>query len=353
MQKKLVLAAAVAGVLAAPTAFAQSTFYGHLDVGVQRVDPGEGYNGSDLFLNDQQGSGGSFVGWRATDDLGGGMKGLAVVEVGFFTDTGNFDNNVAIPAVPAGGSAATTSSLQFAQRQVYVGLEAGFGTVTAGRQYREIFLVGSGGAYNYTAAGIGVFFQNPNTGVRQSNFIKYASPSMGGLNIVAGYGLGEGTTAATEDNRYTELGVKYGAGPLRVGAVLGQDKAAGVDLDLMLVGGQFSFGPTTVYAIFSTADNSGTIDEQTISLGAKQNLGSGDVVVQVAQRSVDTATNADSTLIGVGYYHRLSKATTAYVSYGMLKNDDGAQGNAPRQAVATTAAGEDPSTLSFGLRRTF
>lgn len=64
MQKKLVLAAAVAGALAAPAAFAEATVYGHLDIGIQSLDAGDGYNGADLFLNDQQGSGGSLLGFR-------------------------------------------------------------------------------------------------------------------------------------------------------------------------------------------------------------------------------------------------------------------------------------------------
>lgn len=343
MQKKLALAAAVAGVLAAPAAFAEATVYGHLDVGVQRVDPGAGYAGSKLFVNDQQGSGGSFLGVRATDDIGGGMKGLGVIEIGFFTDTGIFDNTV-----------SATDTLQLAQRQVFLGLQGGFGTLTAGRQYREAFLVGNAAAYNYTAAAVGVFFLNSFTGVRQDNIIKYASPSLGGLTLVASFAPGEGTTAATKDNKYTEFGAKWSAGPLSLGAVMGKSTATSVDTDILIAGGQYSFGPTTVYAIFAAGENDPkTVDESAISLGVKQTVGNGDVVLQAGQRKNDAATDGDSTLIGVGYYHRLSKMTTAYVAYGMLDNDSGAQLSAPRQAVATTAAGEDPSTLSFGIRRFF
>lgn len=355
MQKKLVLAAAVAGVLAAPTAFAEATVYGHIDIGLQRVDPGEGYEGSDFFLQDQQGSGGSFFGFRASEDLGGGLRALGAIEMGLFSDTGNLDN---APDAEDG----EPLQVKLAQRQMYVGLAGDFGTITGGRQYREAFLVGGGGAYNYTAAAIGVFFLNATTGVRQDNIVKYSSPSFGGANIVASYGFGEGQDAATDDDGYVELGVKYSAGPLRAGAVTATStQTVGgipeVDIDVLIAAGQYSFGPTTVYALFSTteAEEAGVnlIDESSISFGVKQTVGNGDVVLQAGQRKNDIGTDADSTLIAVGYYHKLSKTTTVYTAYGTVDNDAGASLGVPRQAVATTAAGEDPNILTAGMRIVF
>lgn len=355
MQKKLILAASVAGVLAAPGAFAAATVYGHMDIGLQRVDPGGGYSGADWHLADQQGSGGSLLGFRANDDIGGGLKGLAVIEVGFFTDTGIFDNTV-----------SSADTIKLAQRQVFAGLQGGFGTLTAGRQYREIFLVGNGGAYNYTAAGIGVFFLNSNTSVRQDNLIKYVSPNLGGANIVVSYAPGEGTDAdgSTQDNdKYTEFGLRWAAGPLRLGVAVATstaDAAAtpAVDTDHTVVGGQYAFGPTTVYALYSSSENDSAAapsNRTAISFGVKQTIGMGDVVVQVGQSEDDRtgASDADSMLIGVAYYHRLSKQTTVYTAYGTVDNDSNARLNAPRQIVGTTAAGEDPNTLSFGIRRFF
>lgn len=342
MQKKLMLASAIAGVLAAPTAFADAALYGHLDIGVQRVDPGSGYQGSKIFLNDQQGSGGSYLGVKATDDIGGGLKGLVVAEIGFFTDTGTFDN----------------TSNQLFQRQVYAGLQGDWGTLTAGRQYRELFLIGNAAAYNYTAAALGVLFLNANTGVRQDNHIKYMSPSFGGVTLGLGYSPGEGTTSTAKDDKFTEFSAKWSAGPLSVGAAMGTATASSVDTKTTIVGGQYSFGPTTLYALYSKSENdvsTATSNRTAISLGGKYTIGNGDVVLQIGQSTDDRSgvSDADSKLLGVAYYHRLSKMTTVYTAYGTMSNDTNATLSLPRQAVATTAAGEDPNTLSFGIRRFF
>ena len=367
-------AALVTGSLATQPAFAAAEAYGHLDIGVQRVDPGGGYEGAKIFVNDQQGSSGGILGFRATEDIGGGLKGLAVIELGMSTDTGELDNAAVgtgtcptgLPTDPISACASTTvttsSTFKLFQRQIFVGLTGDFGTLTGGRQYREAFLVGNAAAYNYTAAAIGVFFLNTYTGIRQDNFIKYASPSFGGVSVLAGYAPGEGTTAdgTNKDNgKYMEAGVKWSAGPLQFAAVKGKSTAdaaatSPVDTDVLTAGGQYSFGPATVYAIYATGENDPkTLDESTVSLGGKYTIGNGDVVLQVGTRKNDAASSADSTLMGVAYYHRLSKTTIVYAAYGNLSNDSGATLNAPRQAVNTTATGEDPSTFSFGIRRFF
>lgn len=348
MQKKLALAAAIAGVLAAPQVFAASTVYGQVDIGVQIADPGAGYQGSDIFVNDYQGAGGSLLGFTSKEDLGGGMAALATVEMGFETDTGSLDN----------------TANQLMQRQIFAGLTGGFGTVTAGRQYREAFIVGATSAYNYTAANIGPYILHTGQGVRQSNFIKYASPSFSGFTVVAGYGAGEGATAATENDKYTEFGAKYAAGPLRVGLVFGNDDGtttAGSETDAVTLGGQYSFGPATVYALYTaweTENTAGakTADLQSISLGLKYTVGNGDILATLGQRKNDLTSDADSMLLGVGYYHRLSKTVTVYTSYATMDNDTAAALPTLRLAAnggAPTAAGEDPNALSFGLRVNF
>jgi len=92
MKKKL-MTAAVAAALAVPTlAFAAVDVYGLLDIGIQNVKPGSGYAGAKTFINDAQGSGGTRLGFRGTDDIGGGLKGVFVYELGARPDTGALDN---------------------------------------------------------------------------------------------------------------------------------------------------------------------------------------------------------------------------------------------------------------------
>lgn len=345
MNKKLITAVAVATLGASPAVFAAADLYGMLDIGVQIVDPGSSYVGSKTFVNDTQGSGGSLLGWRTSEDLGGGLKALATLELGMFTDTGNLDNQ----------TTALPTATQLFQRQIFAGLTGGFGTITAGRHYTEIFLVGATSAYNYTAAQIGTFFLDAGIGVRQSNSIKYVSPSLGGgLNIAALYAPGEGTTATTKDNGYTEFSVRWAAGPLKVGLASATSTATGnVDTDITALGGQYTFGPSTVYALLTTRETGTTVDVTATSLGYKHNLGSGDIIVQVGTRKDKVTSSADSTLTSLAYYHQLSKTTTAYAAYGSMDNDTGAALSLARQAAATGVAGDDPTAWSFGIRKTF
>ena len=345
MNKKLLVAAVMSTLAASPAAFAAATVYGHLDVGIQSMDnDNPAYAGSELFMGTNYGSGGSLLGFKATEDLGGGLKANAVAELGMSTDDGTLDN--------FNSSAAN----KLFQRQIYAGLAGGFGSINAGRQYTEGFLLQSSGSYNSTAGAIGTYFLNTSIPVRADNFLKYSSPSLGGATIVVGYGLGEGTTAATEDNKFTEIGVKYAGGPVRAGVVAEKTTSGTTDLDTIVAGGQWSFGPATVYLTYSQSENDSspvTVDLTALALGGKYTIGNGDIVVEVGQRQNDaTAADDDSTLMAVAYYHRLSKTTILYTAYGTVDNDTAATFGVPRQQVATVGGGS-PSALFAGLRVIF
>jgi predicted porin len=361
MNKKLLAAAVVSALTASPAAFSAVTVYGHLDVGIQSMDNDDpAYAGSELFMGSNYGSGGSFIGFRASEDLGGGLKANAVAELGMNADDGTLDNAGAVSYTPTltttGTAAATASASKLFQRQIYAGLAGGFGSINAGRQYSEGFLLQGTGSYNSTAGAIGTYFLNTSIPVRVDNFLKYSSPSFGGVTIVAGYGLGEGTTGATEDNKFTELGVKYAAGPIRAGVVLETTTSGVTDLDTVVAAGQWSFGPATVYLTYSQTENDATpvtVDHSAIALGGKYTIGNGDIVLQVGQRKNDaTAADDDATLMAIAYYHRLSKTTLLYTAYGTVDNDTAGAFGVPRQQVATVAGGS-PSALFAGLRITF
>lgn len=157
--KKSIVALAVLGALAG-TASAQSsvTVYGVVDAGIVAEKGGAG--GSVTKLTSGVASG-SRIGFKGSEDLGGGLSALFLLENGFAVDNG---------ALGQGG-------LLFG-RQAFAGLGGGFGTVTFGRQYTpqyltlalaDPFVTGMAG----DAANI-----MPNTGnasSRMDNAIKYAS----------------------------------------------------------------------------------------------------------------------------------------------------------------------------------
>lgn len=342
MQKKLVLVAAVAGALAAPAVMADVRTSGLVDIGLQSVDPGTGYDGSKQHVTDNMGAGGSRLNFTATEDLGGGMKAIGVAELGWNIDSGNQDS--------------TTKTFQ---RQTWAGLAGGFGTVAVGRQYREIFLAGARSSYNYTASGIGVFWLNTGTGVRQDNMIKYTSPKIGdGLTVAAAYAPGEGTSAADNDNdKFTEFGASWRSGPLSLNAAAGTStaEAAGtpVDTKTTILGGSYTFGAATVYALHSQSKTDGGAEVKATSVTGKYRVGMGDIVAAFGKRAVTPGSEVDSTLTGLGYFHWLSKTTNLFFTYGSVANDANTALAAPRQAVATTANGEDPTVIAVGWVQRF
>lgn len=356
MQKKI-LAAAVGAMLIAPAANAEVALYGIADVGLSLVDPGANYQGNDLFFGPNgMGTGGSRLGFRVSEDLGGGLQALAVMEVGFQIDSGEFDSGL----VDLDADAVPDSQKVF-QRQVFAGLGGGFGRVTVGRQYAEVFLVNTVGTYNSTGAGVGMWWLNRNTGVRYDNLIKYTSPAIGpGLTFAASYAPGEGTSAATENNgEFTEVAVKWGAGPLALAAAIGTSTANStgteVDTDITIVGANYELGPAlTLYALYSSTENesaASAVNRTATSAGVKYTVGSNDFGFFYGVSADDRAgaTDADSSLIGVRWDRWLSKKTNLFVAYNTLDNDTNAQQIVPRQAVGTTAAGEDPNQLSAGM----
>ena len=247
MKKSLIALAA----FAATSAFAQSsvTLYGiveaTVDVGFNRVierstttttagvagvtttTRNETKNGLRVQDGNDQGTGTSRVGFRGTEDLGGGMKANFLMEMGLRIDDG------AAPGVVGVNSGASGGNLF--GRNAWGGLSGGFGEVRLGRQVLGSFGVqgnswaagASNGLYDAgagTAPGMG--------GVRFSNAIRYMSPTMGGFKgslmlaapeteavTASTTTVGGVTTVSNTAKRRTgvDLALEYANGPAYVG----------------------------------------------------------------------------------------------------------------------------------------
>ncbi len=113
---------ALAGLAAATAAQAQSnvTIYGIVDTAVERLTSGAA--GSITRMPGLTGSLPSRLGFRGTEDLGGGLRAQFVLEMGIGVDTGTFNQ---------GGRGFG--------RQSWVGLGGDWGTVSMGRQYSMLY----------------------------------------------------------------------------------------------------------------------------------------------------------------------------------------------------------------------
>lgn len=211
--KRILSGSAIA--IAAVSAHAQSnvTLYGIVDIGVsyqnnaQTGKTGSRLNGaSQLAMTDAHATGlsGSRWGLKGTEDLGGGLKAVFVLENGFMANSGT---------LAQGGA-------EFG-RQAYVGLSSEqWGTVTAGRQYDPV--VDSVQSFSapyfagYMSSHVGDIDNLANTN-RINNAIKYTSPSFSGVKATALYSLG-GVAGAQGRNQIWSVGLRYDGGPLSAGA---------------------------------------------------------------------------------------------------------------------------------------
>ncbi|HXZ10063.1 MAG TPA: porin, partial [Paraburkholderia sp.] len=121
MNKKVLTTALLATFAGAAHAQSSVTLYGIIDAGVSYVNHSKNATGgsSNLFKYDDGVAQGSRWGLRGTEDLGGGLKAIFLLESGFNSGNGTMGQ----------------SSTLFG-RQAFVGLtKDGIGSFTMGRQY--------------------------------------------------------------------------------------------------------------------------------------------------------------------------------------------------------------------------
>lgn len=142
----------------------------------------------------------SKIGFQGTEDLGGDLQALFLLESGFEADTG---------AQSVAGS--------LFNRQAYVGLQSRrLGTLTAGRQYTPYYLlVGSLASSNILTGATGAHpgdFDGLDTTVRVNNSLTYSSPVWRGLQASTQYGFGEAKDGNGAGSSFSAA-VKYSTSP--------------------------------------------------------------------------------------------------------------------------------------------
>jgi predicted porin len=299
MKKSLI---ALAVLAASGTAFAQSTvtIYGKADLGVARSI------GSSV--NELKQASGSRLGFRGTEDLGGGLKANFTFEHRFLPDTG-----------------AVANANSFFTGRSIVGLEGGFGRIDMGRDYAAAFWTALGGdvfGYDGVAANGGVAGAGNQT-VRFDNVVSYKSPTMGGLTLEASSALKEAgakngsslrisyasgpiaASIATEKGlagqKYNGFGASYNLGVASVRALISKgESAAGVESDGMLLGLVVPMGALQLKASYATLEVAGKDTVQQLGLGARYALSKRtDLYTSYANNSKSTAAKKNGIEFGV------------------------------------------------------
>ncbi len=361
MKKALILGTLLATTSGLVAAQSNVTIYGTTDVG---------------FVNERGGVGGSInkltsgvasasrLGFRGTEDLGGGLSAIYTLEMGVRVDSGEID------------SAGTIFN-----RQAFVGLKSTtLGTLTLGRQYIPLFTTLAGVADPF-AGGYAGSAKNlmPSAGAltRNSNNIVYASPNFDGFSGDFSYSLGEqGNSSSAGRQIGASFGYSKDALNVRLAyanrnndtAAVGATPAVSRDTGRnTLLAANYNFGVAKVYGAYSIAKglNSATLpnannpyggvkptastDSTDFLIGVAVPFGPSTFLASYIRKDDKTKFNQDASQFGVGYTYAMSKRTWIYTSYAAISNKNGAGytvGN-------SFEAGSGDKALNFGLRHNF
>jgi predicted porin len=328
--KKTLLAAALMGAAAAASAQSNVTIYGRVDVGVTRQNDGTSFlaggNGQTGPAGDRydvrQGSS-SRLGFRITEDLGGGLTAGAVLEHRFTADDG-----------------ATNTPFWTGRSIVELGSKS-FGTVYLGRDYIPVYYIADA-ADPFSGETVGRirddFLLNGNQGVtgagyrvdgdvRSNNTVGFRTISFSGFSAQVAVSAGEGSRTTPLNKRTVGANVRYASGPIYIGAGFDQ---ADSNNNLWVVSAAYDFGFVRPMLAYSQSEVRGTAavtrESTTFSVGATAPVGPGRLKAVFARQTRDrfTAANLERDLdkYALGYEYNFSKRTSLYVDVGSAKRDD-------------------------------
>ncbi|MDN8616445.1 porin [Variovorax ginsengisoli] len=335
----------------------------------------------------------SRLGFRGTEDLGGGFAASFWLEAGMSPDTGS--------------GAATGGGIAFNRRST-VSLSSGLGEIRLGRDYTPTYWndavfdpfgnLGVGGSLIYTASGgaaLGVpgsgFQSNPNY-IRASNSIGYLlPPNLGGIYGQFLYALNEKTNydpggltppgvaavvanpaLATADNaragRYIGGRLGYMSGPLDTAVAFARSTIASnffvgttTNLDIWSIGASYDFGMVKLFGEYSNNKQDVNFATNTFNpvgttkpgangalLGFSIPVGASLIRASWSEVRYNNlpvgvfASQPEADQFAIGYVYNLSKRSALYASASYLDNKNGAAlavGGAPGFYTATAPGG--------------
>ncbi len=360
-----------AGGLAVAAATSSVTIYGLIDASIGYVSSANGR----LLRVDSGHMNGSRLGFKGSEDLGGGLRANFLLEMGLNADSGTLGQNQGAGAKGFG-------------RGALIGLSGSMGEIRLGRTVTAIssevqavgdpFGLGSSG----NLQGI-----QPASG-RVNNSIWYQTPAINGF-------IGKISYAPGETSQPAGSGLGSSTGSSVVGALFYAGKAFsaaasytqhkhitdGSSVRWFNSGAAYDFGVAKVFGSFATFKNPGAAitpatqaaadnnlgfagfptvgyysgqDDLSASLGVAVPFGVNTVLAQVVHVNDRGPLNRDATQVGVAFIHALSKRTSLYADYGRVKNRNGsgyALTGATSQAAPNPNGNSD--ALHLGVRHAF
>jgi predicted porin len=331
--------AAFAGAASAQTSV---TVYGVVDAGISYKNDGNPAGKTWSMESGQQS--GSRLGFKGSEDLGGGMSAIFALENGFSVDNG-----------------ATGQGGRLYGRQAWVGLTGGFGTVKLGRQVTPLYTAldaidpfGINLAGNAQKIfGFGLYALDPM--LRTDNTLSYALPRVNGFSGAANYSFGE-QAGHFGANSNLGLGLNYVNGPVNVQFAYQHTDVALIsgDIKAAFLGATYDFGVAKAhlaYAYNKFEVPAGTDKNPNWLIGVSAPVGTGTVLASFVRNDLKGFSGYTSDQYALGYTHPLSKRTNLYTSTSYVKNDRFTNLNA--STAAGTRLGSDVRLFNVGVRHTF
>jgi predicted porin len=397
--KKSLIALAVLAASGAASAQSSVTLFGIVDATYQNLRS-DGAAGTSNKLSRLHNSGynSSRLGFRGTEDLGGGMSASFWLEAGVNNDDGTgaatSSTNRSIGAFNAVSGAnapvrSGTQGLTFNRRST-VSLAGGWGELRLGRDYVPSFwnhtvfdpfgTNGVGATSNLSLA-LGAALGVPTT-VRASNSVGYfLPPNLGGFYGQIQYAFGEvaepvAVGADKNDGRHVGLRLGFASGPFNIAAAYGRTDAtsvlgvltaapfsivvpAGSQVDYINqnIAGQWDFGMAKLMGHWNQEKVKGfgeTAKHTTWMIGTLVPVGAGEIRASYTRgKGDDDFLRGDQ--IALGYVHNLSKRTAVYTTFSRVNNKDTALINYSNGLAVTSGAftGGNARGFDLGIRHSF
>ncbi|MFT4242833.1 MAG: porin [Acidovorax sp.] len=338
MKKTTLCAAALLACLSGATQAQQSsvTLYGLASLELLSIS---GYNGGTLAapavgnarqLNNSKVTN-SRLGFRGTEDLGGGLSAIFELESAIALDSG-----------------AQAHATKFWNRGSFVGFKsASLGTLTFGRQW------------NVQDAALGRFFIGGGYAVFQfgefgyvsdlvDGSVKYVSPDLSGVTVRL-----LATPRNTTTGQTLEAAVNYVAGPFEAGGTVRRYRnvATGLEDRQSALGASYTLGDWRIHAGAASSDapTLGKREARAYDLGLVWNA------TPITQFTLDYVRRDlldspdDSYFVRLQGTYQMSRRTALFANLVTLRN----QGAAAEKFYGAGAAGRNQNVVSLGIRHAF
>ncbi len=294
--KKNLIAIAVAGVMAAPmAAVADINIYGQLNFELQSWD-------GDI----DTASNGSRLGFKGSEDLGGGMSAIWQIE-------GAIDPSL-------GGQ-----TLQTSNRNTFLGLTGDFGTLLLGRHDHPYKLA----TLAFRPMGDTMADQagfNAESFLRSDGVVAYVSPNMNGFSFAA---AAVPFHAGSNEVAYS-ISATYNADPILVTAAYDKLDDAGL-WNATMLGARYNFGMGTIGLMYE--DIRKVNRREAFTLPVTFNIDGG-MYVRAMAKKVDWHNGGDATDFALQVGKNMSNRTEMY-------------------GIVTTTNDNDDANFALGLRHRF